>query len=491
MAERNEHLEISDTERKAYTAALRAFGQRPEVTGIDLGYQYTDGQRTGRLAVRIHVREKRPLEALEAAEVFPDTIENVPVDVIEATYEPGECAAVAAEHHDPRERHDVLRPGISCGHIRVTAGTFGLIVIDNRSGRSAILSNWHVLAGDADASPGDPILQPGPHDGGRPDRDTIATLERMILNSDGDAAIALLNGSRAYDVRPLGTDITIAGIGDAQVGAILVKSGRSTGVTRGRVDGLGRYFIRYSVGRRGIDGFKLVSIVAGNPDNEEISSGGDSGSVWCEPDSGTACGLHFAGETSSAPGAEHAIACHLTRVFAALDLSLPGPQLHTEALQQRLDAEVLVDFDSDGESAGAADTESTIEATRYEKPIAQWRDPFSTRGPRVSCAKWAYPWPGAKICIGHKYQWQFMECSLYLVVTAPDGRDLKRAVERALRTGAVAAALAALVAAAVGGPAGVAAAKEAFLIAFNAALTVEITDATVSLDQRCNWSDWK
>ncbi len=61
---------------------------------------------------------------------------------------------------------------------------------------------------------------------------------------------------------------------------------------------------------------------ANNPNDEEISSGGDSGSLWYDPDSLEGVGLHFAGETNNLPSAEHAIACHLPDVLSALDVSL-------------------------------------------------------------------------------------------------------------------------------------------------------------------------
>src|SRR4051794_4792109 len=66
-----------------------------------------------------------------------------------------------------------LRPGVSVAHPAVTAGTLGGFV--RFGGRLALLSNNHVLAaGDAGAV-GDPVLQPGPVDGGGP-ADRVATL---------------------------------------------------------------------------------------------------------------------------------------------------------------------------------------------------------------------------------------------------------------------------------------------------------------------------
>jgi hypothetical protein len=317
-AKKNTQKKIEDV----YQEALGRFGHRPDVTGIDIGYEYKNGERTETLAVRLHVKEKLPKSVLEASEIFPEEIDGVPLDVIQGNYKPDPVAAPSLEATDRMQRFSRLQPGISVGHPNVTAGTLGLVVKDDRSGRPAILSNWHVLAGSASATPGDPTIQPGSMDGGRVPRDTVAALERMILDRDGDAAIALLTNVRPVDLSicDLGTDVN--SIEDTNVGDIVVKSGRTTQVTRGRVDGKGRFFINYSVGRIGIDGFTIVPVDRENPDNVEISLGGDSGSAWLLDGSKTMVGLHFAGEGDPRPSKEHAIACHATRVFSRLRISL-------------------------------------------------------------------------------------------------------------------------------------------------------------------------
>lgn len=316
---------VSQQEMEAYKEALKRYGNRENVTAVDIGYKYKKGKQQNSHAIRIHVREKIPATALEDVELFPNTISGVQVDVIEAVYEPHKTDELPALENlaTRRERFNIMMPGISVAHKSVSAGTLGAFVIDNISGKHAILSNWHVLVGSSSAQPGDSITQPGSYDGGRASRDTVASLERMILDHDGDAAIAILNGKRLSNPLIYETNVFLNGVNDPALGDILVKSGRTTGVTSGKVDGFGRYFINYSVGRKGIDGFKLVTVKAGNPGNEEISSGGDSGSIWYEPTSLNAVGLHFAGETSPTPNEEHAIACYTTRVFQRLNISLP------------------------------------------------------------------------------------------------------------------------------------------------------------------------
>ena len=318
---------------------MRKYLHRENVTGVDVGFKYVDGQPTDTIAVRIHVKEKIAPTALAAAEVLPTEINGVPVDVIPAIYhinvapglgsarEPDAAMESLVARLTPR---DPIQPGISVGHQAVTFGTLGCFVRDKMTGKLCLLSNWHVLAGTANARPGDPITQPGRADGGRVGRHTIATLERMMLDKDGDAAIATLNGRRQIALEPFETGVVFSGLRMPQIGETLVKSGRATGVTFAKVDGLGRYTLNYPAGRRSIAGFKLVARQNGNPNNEEISAGGDSGSIWYSPDSREAVGLHFAGETDPNPRAEHALACFATRVFSRLHIelaeALPRPE---------------------------------------------------------------------------------------------------------------------------------------------------------------------
>ena len=75
-------------------------------------------------------------------------------------------------------------PGMSVGHYKVTAGTFGALVKDANTGELLILSNNHVLANASDGRDGrcaigDDILQPGAYDGGT-SSDVIARLERFV-----------------------------------------------------------------------------------------------------------------------------------------------------------------------------------------------------------------------------------------------------------------------------------------------------------------------
>jgi len=311
--------------QEAYEQALAKYGARAEVTAIDIGYQYDQGKRTETMSVRIHVSEKKDESVLEAAAIFPRQIGNVPVDVIEATYRvqrqrPG---AKLESLFERQSRRDPMQPGISVAHTDVTAGTFGNLVYDRADGAPCILSNWHVLAGN-NGLPGDPILQPGKADGGRLPEDRVGELNRSVLGADGDAAIARLDGTRGISDVQYETGVKVTSARMPRIGEIVSKSGRTTAVTSGRVDGMGRYFLPYGApqGTVGVDGFKIVPVKDGNPDNEELSMGGDSGACWHIDGQGIGVGLHFAGETNANAAEEHAIACFLPRVLDALHVDL-------------------------------------------------------------------------------------------------------------------------------------------------------------------------
>jgi hypothetical protein len=187
--------------------------------------------------------------------------------------------------------------GVSIGHKNITAGTLGCIVRDRTTGRRVILSNNHVLAWSNQASIGDEILQPGKYDGGTLE-DTIARLTRFVeikgppATNLVDVAIATpLNDADVLDeILDVGK---LTGITVATEGTVIKKSGRTTGLTSGKV----------------FDTLATVKVY-GYPFPEEyaifedqlivqpaIASGGDSGSVGLTMDN-KLTGLLFAGSDS-------------------------------------------------------------------------------------------------------------------------------------------------------------------------------------------------
>ncbi|MPZ72800.1 MAG: hypothetical protein GEU74_06135 [Nitriliruptorales bacterium] len=368
--------------------------RRPEVAAVDVGYRIRAGQLTGDLAIRVHLEHKLPKEAVPAHELFPQELGGVPVDVIEAKYEPSTSPPrdeVPEESVSRRSRVTPLMGGISIGNPRVTAGTLGAVVWSVADGTPHILSNWHVLAGSASASSGtaggsvgqphyqavtglephyqavtglephyqaaagvephyqaaagvephyqsasrgqphyqaaaigEPIYQPGRFDGGT-SGDIVARLSDVRLDRYMDAALARLEGTRPYSPVMLGVG-AVAGIHeDPHLGMVVRKSGRSSQVTTGVIDGVSLSTkIEFDHAVHWFDDqLHIVPPPPWSPDGPhgEVSDGGDSGSVWVEEGTNLAVGLHFAGERDPAPASEHAIANPMWRVAKELGFS--------------------------------------------------------------------------------------------------------------------------------------------------------------------------
>lgn len=304
--------------------------KRPGVTALDVGYKVKDGELTDTLAIRVHVERKLPIEALSAHEIFttPDEPQKVgafPIDVIEAEYGPSLLAAaepLEAEAVNRRSRVDPLVGGISVGNPRITAGTLGAIVWDRTNCDVCILSNWHVLCGSATCAAGEAIYQPGVYDGGTA-ADKVAELKRWRLDKDADAALAKLTGARGYTRDILGLS-PIPGVEAAALGMRVTKSGRTTAITEGVVDGLSMS-VTINYGGGTVQTFHdQIHIAPPSPrptPDYEVSMGGDSGSVWINTATGRAIGLHFAGETDPSPSAEHAIANRMVKVAELMNFS--------------------------------------------------------------------------------------------------------------------------------------------------------------------------
>ena len=332
MPKRPKNQEVEDA-IAALDTVRRQWLRRPGVTAVDVGFKIKDEKITDTLAVRVHVGRKIPAAELSKTEVFNETgrtpkkVAGFPVDVIETTYGPSNAPTVldyddaeALEAIDRKSAVDPLIGGVSCGNPRITAGTIGAIVFNRSTCKPMILSNWHVLAGASTAAVGEDILQPGQLDGGT---QAVATLTKMVLDSRMDAAVATLNGARNHERDILGLG-TISGIDTATLGMNVVKSGRTTGITEGVVDGVSMS-VSINYGDPGVVAFSdQIRIVPRPPwpaEDYEVSRGGVSGSVWMNQSNNKAIGLHFAGETNPAPSAENAICSPIDAIAEELDFS--------------------------------------------------------------------------------------------------------------------------------------------------------------------------
>jgi hypothetical protein len=308
-----------DQIRAALTHAKRIARVADDVHGVDYGFRFVDGVRTSDMAIRFHVRRKRPSSLLSATDLLPATVGGVAVDVLEGGYQP--------HLGDPRTQQPALSPGISIGNLRTgETGTLGAIVRDAK-GAAFILSNWHVLAGGPEAAPGDQVVQPGPMDIGQAAANPVALLDRSLsMEEQLDAALARLVDDVAVDRTIFGLDFAPSAVAEPVLGARLVKSGAVSGVTEAIVDGVsGSYEIDYSsfgLNKLWMRGCRLVKL----SDSQEgsVSEPGDSGALWVDADSHAAVGLHFAGEEGASPLNDYALAHDLPEVMQRLGVVLAG-----------------------------------------------------------------------------------------------------------------------------------------------------------------------
>jgi PKD repeat protein len=190
--------------------------------------------------------------------------------------------------------------GYSIGHPAITAGTLGVIVRDAGSTPSTcyILSNNHVMANSNAATAGDPILHPGPADGGTLPNDVIATLSAFEpINFSGganriDAAIALVTGNVTGSTGPGGYGLSGTNPVAASVRQRVQKFGRTTNLTNGRVREINVALnVCYNW-----PSCTQVGLFTGQIATNDMSNGGDSGSLTVTRDNANnPVGLLFAG----------------------------------------------------------------------------------------------------------------------------------------------------------------------------------------------------
>jgi hypothetical protein len=273
---------------------LRAY---PGVYYVDAGYRIRNGVHTEELTLRSHVARKLPADAFDPRDVIPKALDGTGIDVVESSQR--------LHSLDRRARHEPLSGGVECGNPKypTRAGTLGLIVQDGQTGEPLALSNHHVLVRSAGAA-GDPIDQP---QSGKP-ADSIGTLWKW--DEKLDCAVAKLNPSRTPNLRDALELPPLNHIAIPLIGMPVTKSGVTTKVTRGLVDG---------VGLPG-EGFTIVP----DPDHpelqNEISLPGDSGAVWIDVSTNDAIGLHWAGEDPGDP--ERAWAHRMTEIATTLGFTL-------------------------------------------------------------------------------------------------------------------------------------------------------------------------
>lgn len=312
---------------------------RANVVATGIGYKVTNGKKTPTLGIVCSVTKKVALSQLSSRDRVPAMLEGIPTDVIQT----GPIRALQS----PTDRHRPAPGGVSIGHRDITAGTLGCLV--KKGEQFFILSNNHVLANSNQAKVGDPILQPGPYDGGKFPDDHIADLEQFvpisIIGLPSDCSIAskiadILNSAakflgkdaRLQAVKAQATDNlvdaaiarprkpvseyvkdeileigAIDGTTQGELDMAIKKFGRTTHFTTGTIEQVDvSVNVQYGEGK--IARF-TDQLMAG-----AMSQGGDSGSAVLD-DNNRLVGLLFAGSDTTT------IINRIENVFSALGVN--------------------------------------------------------------------------------------------------------------------------------------------------------------------------
>lgn len=223
-----------------------------------------------------------------------------------------------------------LAAGGSIGHYKITAGTLGGFVEDDEN--YYMMSNNHVFANSNQSFGGDPILQPGPVDGGSRIPTVVGFLHEWFplskIARDGmDVAIAKFSDSveffNPWDYTGVGK-IKRTTVSNRMSVTRVIKRGRTTEVTRGTVSAFELDGIQIDYGTRGdpaIVTFDDQIELIGSPASRAFSAGGDSGSFIMDRDTMQVYALLYGGGPD-ASGIDRTLAHFMPDVFKAMKVRL-------------------------------------------------------------------------------------------------------------------------------------------------------------------------
>lgn len=277
------------------------------IVAVGVSEKTVGGWLTSTPCITVFVAAKVPTEEVLPAARVPSEVGGFPTDVVEI----GEVSAFPF-----KGRYRPAPGGVSVGHYKITAGTIGCLV--KKGNQLCILSNNHVLANVNKGAIGDPILQPGPADGGKIPADVIAKLSAFVpIKFPGpnlvDCAIAQTSPSLVTPLDKAYGKIHLPVV-PAAINMLVKKCGRTTQFTRGRVTAVAAT-VTVSYGTAGNAIFQNQVIIQSLNSNP-FSQGGDSGSLIVTDATAQPTALLFAGSAS------HTIANPIQAVLAALGVTI-------------------------------------------------------------------------------------------------------------------------------------------------------------------------
>lgn len=300
--------------------AAQSWSYDAATQGLGIGPIVRDAEVLDGLAIKVYVARKLPRSKVK--HLVPKTV-NLPGMAGPVPTDVEEIGEVRLESNTVRVRPAV--PGFGLGHSDVDGGTFGCLVRRKDQPENLyILSNCHVLADEGAAKVGDPIIQPGRHDGGKTPADTIATLSQWVpfqFTQIGfpnlvDAAIAKVAAKEVTSfIHKIGVPSGVSSY--VRRGMRVHKTGRTTDYTQGIIRDINyRLSIHYKKpgGGKGRAGLRDQVLCT------RFTAQGDSGAAVLNM-SNKVVGLHFAGSESSS------IFNRIEHVLGALNVSVVTSKL--------------------------------------------------------------------------------------------------------------------------------------------------------------------
>ena len=263
----------------------------PKVVGVGITQQVANGRATGEPALVMLVDKlPRTSRALPAR-----TRGGIPI-VLEQV---GGARATMGFNRKYRPTPG----GVSIAPVgQMYAGTMACVV--SAGGKDYILSTGHVLSGTNTLPIGTPITQPAMDDGGRPGVDVIANLSYYLPihfggSSPADAGMARIADGVQVDPRMLCGNDTWEALARPVTAPIrgmnVQKSGRTTGLTSGRISAIGlSIMVEYWPG--GACRIDNAFSIQG----QRFATGGDSGALVTTSPSNQPVGLLFASSIEAA-----------------------------------------------------------------------------------------------------------------------------------------------------------------------------------------------
>jgi len=214
----------TEVEAKVLAHAPRILKLRG-VWGFSERYQWkiVAGHTVDIVSFRVYVDKKRPKWLCRLRRcLIPEKIEGIPTDVVE-------MAPMVFQQDPHKQRHDILKGGLSFCHYLLTAATLGIVLLDKTTKKPKQVSNTHVIynvdnPGGECSKIGDPQIQPGQTDGGSSVADRVGNGERYIELTGAypggiaDAACAVTNDQRPCQVGEILHLGKIKGVKEPEIG---------------------------------------------------------------------------------------------------------------------------------------------------------------------------------------------------------------------------------------------------------------------------------